>query len=98
MDSKRRPAMMLEITFNIDKDLWDKLKKLSGDLEDAAFLIFLFQVGEYILEAIKRKSVIFEINGKTKEHEAIDFADLLDQYGLEELEDFIKKAKPEDFS
>lgn len=90
--------MMLEITFNIDKDLWDKLKKLSGDLEDAAFLIFLFQVGEYILEAIKRKSVIFEINGKTKEHEAIDFADLLDQYGLEELEDFIKKAKPEDFS
>ncbi len=90
--------MMIEITFDIDTDLWNKMKKLSGDLDDTALLTFLFQVGEYILLAIKRKSVIFEMNGKTKEHEAIDFADLLDQYGLEGLEEFIKKAKPKDFS
>ncbi len=89
---------MLEIVFNIDKDLWDKLKKLSGNLDDTALLTFLFQVSEYILEAIKRKSIIFEINGKTKDHEAIDFADLLDQYALEELENFIQKATPKDFS
>jgi len=89
---------MIEITFDIDTDLWNKMKKLSGDLDDTALLTFLFQVGEYILLAIKRKSVIFEMNGKTKEHEAIDFADLLDQYGLEGLEEFIKKAKPKDFS
>jgi len=90
--------MMLEITFDIDKDLWEKIKKLSGDLDDTALLLFLFQVGEYVLLAIKRKSVIFEIDGRTKEHQAIDFADLLDQYGLENLEEFIKNAKPKDFS
>ena len=88
---------MLEITIDINKELWEKLKKLSGGLEDTALLNFLFQIGEYILEAIERKSVIFEIDGKSNEHEAIDFGDLLDQSGLDELHDFIKKAKPDDF-
>ena len=99
--TERRVAMSddrVEIMLEIDKDLWDRIKKLSGDLEDTALLHFLFQTGEYILEAIKRNSVLFEINQKTHEHEAIDFADLLGQYGLEDLDDFIKKAKPEDFS
>ena len=88
---------VLEITIDINKELWEKMKKLSGGLEDTALLNFLFQIGEYILEAIERKSVIFEMNDETKEHEAIDFGDLLDQYGLDELDDFIKKAKPDDF-
>ena len=73
------------------------MKNLSGGLEDSALLNFLFQIGEYILEAIERRSVIFEVNGKTKQKEAVDFGNLLDQYGLDDLDDFIKKAKPDDF-
>ena len=88
---------VLEMTVDINKELWEKMKKLSGGLEDTALLDFLFQVGEYILETIERRSVIFEVNGKTNQEEAVDFGDLLDQYGLDDLDDFIKKAKPDDF-
>ena len=88
---------VLEMTVDINKELWEKMKKLSGGLEDTALLNFLFQIGEYILEAIDRKSVILEMNGETKCEEAIDFGDLLDQYGLEDMDDFIEKAKPDDF-
>ena len=88
----------IEITIDIDKALWKKMKKLSGGLEDTALLDFLFQVGEYILETIERRSVIFEVNGKTNQEEAVDFGDLLDQYGFGDLDAFIKKAKPDDFA
>ena len=88
----------IEITIDIDKALWKKMKKLSGGLEDTALLDFLFQVGEYILETIERRSVIFEVNGKTNQEEAVDFGDLLDQYSLDDLDAFIKKAKPDDFA
>ena len=88
---------VLEMTVDINKGLWEKMKKLSGGLEDTALLNFLFQIGEYILEAIDRKSIIFEMNGETKHEEAIDFGDLLDQYGLDDMDDFIEKAKPDDF-
>ena len=87
----------IDVTVAIDKDLWEKLKKLSGGLEDTPLMHFLFQVGEYILETIKRKSIIIEVNGESKKEEAVDFGGLLDQYGFDELDDFIEKAKPEDF-
>ena len=88
---------MVEITIDVNKDFWKKLKQLSNDLKDSALLDFLFQTGEYILETIKRKSIIIEVNGETKRQEVIEFDNLLDQYGLDELDDFIKKAKPDDF-
>lgn len=84
----------LEITLDIDKKLWEKLKKLFCGLEDESLFHFLLQVGEYVLEAITRRSLIFEINGKTKQEESIDFHDLLEQYYFD---DMIKKAKPDDF-
>ena len=79
----------IEITIDIDKALWEKVKKLSGGLEDTTLRNFLFQVGEYILETIERRSVSFEMNGKTEQEEAIDFADLLDQYGFDDVDAFI---------
>ena len=71
---------MVEITVDIDKELWEKLKKLSCGLEDESLFHFILQVGEYVLEAITRRSLIFEINEKTKQEEGIDFHDLLEQY------------------
>jgi len=85
---------MVEITVDIDKELWEKLKKLSCGLEDESLFHFILQVGEYVLEAITRRSLIFEINEKTKQEEGIDFHDLLEQYYFD---DMLKKAKPDDF-
>ena len=89
---------VIEITMDVNKDVWDKLKQLSNGLEDGALLHFIFRIGEYILEAIKKKSVFIEMDGETAMQAAVDFGDLLDQYCLDDLDDFIKKAKPDDFN
>ena len=87
----------IQMTITVERELWEHLKQLSGDLKDAALFLFIFQVGQFILESIKRKSLMIEINGETQQESAVDFADLLDQYGFDDLDDFIQDATPDDF-
>lgn len=76
----------VEITLEVNKKEWEQLKKRSGLTNDYFLLMFLYQVGERILQAIVKQSRIVEIDKKTDAHPVeIYFIDLLNQYALEEL-------------
>jgi len=93
-----RMSKKVELTLAFEREHWRRLKTLSGDLNDNTLVVLAFQSLEVLLEALKRGSRIVEVHKDTNIHEVLNFADLLYQYGLDDLCDDIKKAKPKDFS
>lgn len=76
----------VEITLEVSKKEWENLKTHSGLTHDYFLLMFFYQVGERILEAIVRQSRIFEVDKKDNNNQIeIYFANLLNQYAMEEL-------------
>lgn len=75
-----------EITLEVNRKEWEKLKTHSGLTNDYFLLMFFYQVGERILEAIMRQSRIVEVDHKNGNNQVeIYFANLLNQYAMEEL-------------
>ncbi len=76
----------IELTLEVSAREWENLKKRSGLIEDYFLLMFFYQVGERVLEAITRESRIVEVDRKDEGHQVeIYFANLLNQYAMEEL-------------
>lgn len=76
----------MEITLEVNEKEWKNLKKYSGLTNDYFLLMFFYQVGERILEAIVRQSKIVEVHQKNGNNQVeIYFANLLNQYAMEEL-------------
>ena len=79
-------AETIEIMLEVNKKEWENLKKRSGLMHDYFLLMFFYQVGERILEAIVRQSKIVEVDQKNDSNQVeIYFANLLNQYAMEEL-------------
>lgn len=77
---------LIEITLEVNKKEWNNLKKRSGLTHDYFLLMFFYQVGERILEAIVKQSRIVEIDQKDNDKQVeIYFTNLLNQYAMEEL-------------
>lgn len=87
--------MESRVHFEIDMNAkdWERIKERSGLTEDSNVFLFLHHAGEIILEAVIRESRILEVNEKSGEQAEIYFADLLNQYALDEL---IQKAESGD--
>lgn len=76
----------VEITLEVSKKEWENLKTHSGLTQDYFLLMFFYQVGERVLEAIVRQSKIVEVDHKNDDNQVeIYFANLLNQYAMEEL-------------
>ena len=76
----------VKLKLEVNTKEWENLKKRSGLTEDYFLLMFCYQVGGRVLEAIARESRIMEVDRKDDSHQMeIYFANLLNQYAMEEL-------------
>lgn len=76
----------IEIVLEVSKKEWENLKTHSGLTHDYFLLMFFYQVGERVLEAIVRQSRIVEVDRNNDENQIeIYFTNLLNQYAMEEL-------------
>lgn len=76
----------IEIVLEVSKKEWENLKTHSGLTHDYFLLMFFYQVGERVLEAIVRQSRIVEVDRNNDENQVeIYFTNLLNQYAMEEL-------------
>ncbi len=79
-------AETIEITLEVNEKEWENLKNRSGLTHDYFLLMFFYQVGERILEAIVRQSKIVEVDQENDDNQVeIYFTNLLNQYAMEEL-------------
>lgn len=88
-------AETIEITLEVNRREWENLKKYAGLTHDYFLLMFFYQIGERILEAIVRQSKIVEVDPHNDENQVeIYFTNLLNQYAMEEL---IQRVEAGDF-